>query len=56
MANSPEDAWSLVCNYVQDNGLRRHMLAVSAAMRWYAEKLEQDVTYWGNIALIHDFD
>lgn len=56
MTRSREDAWSLVCEYVQDNGLRRHMLAVSAAMRWYAEKLDQDIEYWGIVGLLHDFD
>jgi len=56
MTRSREDAWSLVCEYVQDNGLRRHMLAVSAAMRWYAEKLDQVVEYWGIVGLLHDFD
>lgn len=56
MTKTREDAWSLVCEYVQDAGLRRHMLAVSAAMCLYAEKLDEDSEYWGVVGLIHDFD
>jgi putative nucleotidyltransferase with HDIG domain len=57
MPNATRDeAWALVCEYVQDEGLRRHMLAVSAAMRSYAEQLNQDREYWGVIGLLHDFD
>ena len=50
------DAWALVCEFVQDEGLRRHMLAVSAAMGWYAQKLEADAAYWETVGLLHDFD
>lgn len=50
------DAWELVCEFVQDSGLRRHMLAVSAAMGWYAQELGQDVAYWETVGLLHDFD
>ncbi|MEJ2746430.1 MAG: HDIG domain-containing protein [Anaerolineae bacterium] len=51
-----QQAWDLVCEFVQDAGLRRHMLAVSAAMRAYAEKLGQDADYWEIVGLVHDFD
>lgn len=51
-----DQAWELVCEFVQDVGLRRHMLAVSAAMRFYADKLGQDANYWEVVGLIHDFD
>lgn len=50
------DAWDLMCEYVQDSGLRRHMLAVSAAMGWYAKALDEDVAYWETVGLLHDFD
>lgn len=50
------DAWTLVCEFVQDSGLRRHMLAVSAAMGWYATALDTDVAYWETVGLLHDFD
>lgn len=50
------DAWSLVSEYVQDAGLRRHMLAVAAAMRHYGKVLEQDQDSWEIVGLIHDFD
>ena len=53
---SREAAWELVCEFIQDAGLRRHVLAVAAAMRWYAEKLGYDPDRWQVIGLIHDFD
>ncbi len=53
---SREDAWELVKEFVQDEGLRRHMLSVSAAMGWYAAELNQNVEYWETVGLIHDFD
>lgn len=51
-----EQAWDLVCEFVQDVGLRRHILAVAFAMRWYAEKLGYDADYWEVVGLLHDFD
>lgn len=48
--------WGLVVEHVKDAGLRRHMLAVEAAMRWYARYLNQDEERWSFVGLIHDFD
>ncbi len=56
MLKNREEAWNLVCEFVKDAGLRRHMLAVSAAMQFYARHLQFDPEYWGVVGLIHDFD
>jgi putative nucleotidyltransferase with HDIG domain len=53
---SRDEAWELVCEYVKDEGLRRHMLAVSAAMGRYAAELNQNAAQWETVGLLHDFD
>ena len=42
------EAWSLLEEFVEARGLPRHMLAVEAAMRFYAERLAGDAENWGD--------
>ncbi len=50
-----DEVWQLLCQYTQADYLRKHHLAVEAAMKWYARKYGQDENLWGNVGLIHDF-
>jgi predicted hydrolase (HD superfamily) len=54
--NEPLTPLQLHDTYVQSAGLRRHMVAVAAAMRWYAGRLAHDPDQWHAVGLLHDFD
>jgi putative nucleotidyltransferase with HDIG domain len=51
-----DDAWVLVCEWIHNENLRKHVLAVEAAMRSYAAKFGADPDAWGTIGLLHDLD
>jgi putative nucleotidyltransferase with HDIG domain len=51
-----EDAWALLCEHTKGDGLRKHALAVEAAMRAYAHKYGEDEEKWAIVGLLHDFD
>lgn len=53
---SREEALALVHEYTASDSLRKHMLAVEAAMRAYASKFGEDADRWGITGLVHDFD
>jgi len=53
---SRDEAWKLLCEYTQNENLRKHALAVEACVRAYARKQGADEELWGRAALLHDFD
>jgi predicted hydrolase (HD superfamily) len=53
---SRERAWALVTEHVQSESLRKHLMAVEAAVRGYARLWGEDEDAWGFVALVHDLD
>ena len=53
---SRDSALALVHEFTASDSLRKHMLAVEASMRAYAEKFAADPERWGLTGLVHDFD
>jgi len=51
-----DEAWNLVCEWIQSDSLRKHVLAVEAAMRAYARRFGADETLWAVAGLVHDLD
>ena len=46
----------LLKEYTQSGSLLKHAYAVEACVREYAAKFNEDIEFWGNVALLHDFD
>lgn len=51
-----EEAFALLKQYNQNEGLIKHALAVEGVMRYFARKRGEDEEKWGTIGLIHDLD
>lgn len=51
-----EEALQLLDEWVDNPGLRNHMKAVEAAVRFYARKFGEDEELWGLAGLLHDLD
>ena len=53
------EAWELLCEYTKGDSLRKHALAVEAAMRACVKRYgsaDDDEDEWGMVGLLHDFD
>jgi len=53
---SRPEAWSLFCEWTESPSLRKHVLAVEAAMRAYAPRFGGDEEEWGLVGMLHDLD
>jgi predicted hydrolase (HD superfamily) len=57
---SRDEAWALLCEWTSSDALRRHGLAVEAAVRWYGEQrfgiADDELETWRCAGLLHDFD
>jgi putative nucleotidyltransferase with HDIG domain len=51
-----EQAWVLLKEFVVTDSLRKHALAVEAAMRGYAKRLGENEEVWASLGLLHDLD
>jgi predicted hydrolase (HD superfamily) len=56
MVVSRDDAWKILTEWTHSDSLRKHALAVEAAVCGYARHFGENEEEWGVVALLHDFD
>ena len=56
MTPTRDEAYRLMTEWTASDSLRKHMLAVEAAVCAYARKFGEDEDFWAATALLHDFD
>ncbi len=47
---------NLLKEFTKSDALLKHALAVETCVKAYTKKFNEDELYWGNVALLHDFD
>lgn len=53
---SRDAAWTMLCDWIQSDSLRKHALAVEAGVIAYARRFGEDEALWSVAALLHDLD
>jgi putative nucleotidyltransferase with HDIG domain len=48
--------FDILNEYTKSESLLKHALSVEACVREYADKFNENIELWGNVALLHDFD
>ena len=56
MERSREKCLAILTEYTKNESLLKHAYSVEACVKAYAEKFGEDSLFWGNVALLHDFD
>jgi len=51
-----DQAWQLFCEWTESDSLRKHALAVEAAMRAYARIWDEDEERYAVTGIVHDLD
>lgn len=54
--NNKAECLKILKEYTKNESLLKHAYAVETCVAAYAKKFGEDVEYWGNVALLHDFD
>ncbi len=51
-----ESCLAILKAYTKNESLLKHSYAVETCVRAYARQFDEDEAFWGNVALLHDFD